>query len=93
MNCEKDDIAVMVHSEFPENVGTMYRILQLDRWAGGDWKCELLTSAMTQEGPANPGEIVWALDADLRPIRNSGEDAKDETLQWKEVPAKQKEPA
>jgi hypothetical protein len=32
-------------------------------------------------------------DERLRPIRDPGEDAKDETLQWKEVPTKQKEPA
>ena len=36
-------------------------------------------------------ELIWA-DRDLRPIRDPGEDAQDETLQWLPVPG-QKVPA
>jgi hypothetical protein len=89
MNCRKGDLAVMVHSEFPENVGTMYRVLTLDRWDSGDWKCEALTSVATDEGRLAPGSTVWALDADLRPIRDPGDDARDETLNWLPVPHKE----
>jgi hypothetical protein len=38
-------------------------------------------------------EINGVADLALRPIRDPGEDAKDETIQWKEVPTKQKDPA
>jgi hypothetical protein len=39
------------------------------------------------------GALVEAADSSLRPIRDPGEDAQDETLLWKQVPQPEKESA
>lgn len=90
MRCEKDDIAVMVRSDFPENIGTLYRVIAYQPIRdAGDWKVKTVSRVQTNCGPVGPGEYVWAFDTDLRPIRDPGDDAQDESLLWLPVPTKE----
>ena len=59
------------------------------------WLCEL-QSPMTVPlagGLSCSARYVCIRDAALRPIRDTGDDAQDETLQWLPVPSKMVEPA
>lgn len=89
MNCKQGDLAVMVRSDYEENVGALFEVLEYSPWRGHDWKCTNITRAMTAEGWQKPGAVNWAIDADLRPIRDPGDDAVDETLLWVPSPAKE----
>jgi hypothetical protein len=44
-------------------------------------------------GRVPAGTIVYAMDSILRPIRDPGDDAQDETLSWLPVPSTEKEAA
>lgn len=89
MNCKPGDLAVMVRSDFPENIGRLLRVIVADSWDGHDWSCEACCRVMTSRGWRKAGASVLALDSDLRPIRDPGDDAKDETLEWLPVPSKE----
>ena len=93
MNCKPGDLAVMVRSEFQRNIGCLFLVVDAHRCDTGEWRCEAVTDCDTSEGRRKAGTIVWALDSRLRPIRNPGEEAQDETLQWLPVPSTEKEAA
>jgi hypothetical protein len=87
MNCKPGDLAVVVST-----LG--YPIL--NRCLGAVVKVVRVSEVRRPFGPmwdVEHHDMERVADACLRPIRDPGEDAKDETLQWKEVPTKQKEPA
>lgn len=100
MNCKPGDLAVIVKSR-AGNEGRFVEVVNGDvERLPGDlgmasfgplWRVRSYGSIRSSWGWLHE-EFAFP-DAWLRPIRNPGEDAKDETLQWKEVPAKQKEPA
>jgi hypothetical protein len=94
VNCKPGDLAVVVRSTVPQNLGRVFRVTrfvgQVNGWEGEDrWAIDADRPLIGVRG----GRSWSARDSNLRPIRDPGEDAKDETLQWKEVPTKQKEPA
>jgi hypothetical protein len=89
VNCKPGDLARIV---YPDQ-------LVRDRWV-------TVTELSPQSTPANPAwcyEGPLIIDPDiriplgalydfwLRPIRDPGDDARDETLQWLDVPSKQPE--
>lgn len=99
MRCAPGQLAMVV---FGENIGAVVRVLRassLERlvqitsgYDGRVWDCEALSrlkmwrGGFIQEKDAEPGAHVQFHDAHLRPLRDPGEDARDETLEWKEVP-------
>lgn len=80
MNCKPGDLAVMTASDFPRNVGALFRVIGTYRCDPGDWYVEALSACDGSLGPISPGDKVWATDSCLRPIRDN--DGEDETLQW-----------
>jgi hypothetical protein len=76
MNCKPGDLAVMIRSSHPLNVGRLFEVLDKYRCDPGEWRCRALSRVTdTDCGPAKAGVVVWADDAGLRPIRpNEGED-------------------
>jgi hypothetical protein len=94
MNCKPGDLAVIVTADTTDEAALLGKIIRVT-------KLSLLSDSGANpcweyDGPrlhCYGREIHGVADLALRPIRDPGEDAKDETIQWKEVPTKQKEPA
>lgn len=102
MNCKPGDLAVVVREDpgCEENIGAFLRVLDADLCAPGEWRCVceyrslMCLSVVTNTiSPTKPGEEVWFMDSQLRPIRDPGEDAVDETLEWLPAPPREKETA
>jgi hypothetical protein len=83
MNCKPGDLAVVVRARFEADtplVGRVRRVtvLTTPSWTGSPrwlYEGERLT--------LKNGEVINCLaDAALRPIRDPGEDARDESLAW-----------
>lgn len=100
MNCKPGDLAIIVRAYCPENVGLL--VLVCPEWASTKYGHTWLTRS------ARPTPTVWSNDmirgststlgyvpdAWLRPIRDPGEDATDETLAWLPVrTTRESEPA
>jgi hypothetical protein len=91
MNCEAGDIARVTRGP---NRDRLVRVLQRCavhiEFALGEpcWDCENLQwmEDTTSGARMPPGSIGYCEDAWLRPIRDPGEDARDETLTWRDVP-------
>lgn len=62
---------------------------------GHVWLCRLVTASRGIDDVTGkaaylmPGDEVWVADKYLRPIRDPGDDAVDETLQWLPSPSKE----
>lgn len=88
MNCKPGDLAVIVKSLSPdgaEHIGKIVRCVQVvdhDAWATDP--VLIFSSGF--------GPILW-FDRHLRPIRDPGPDAVDETLEWLPVLTKEGQPA
>lgn len=92
MNCKPGDLAVIVRCErsyCKAHLGKIVRCIQLESCDEGSmhWATDPKLYA-TDDGL----EIVWA-DEVLRPIRDPGDDATDETLTWLPVPSRERETA
>lgn len=93
MNCKPGDLAIFVRSS-AGNEGAIVRCIRLatedelrnwqhTRWDGPVW---LIDHPIPRVGPNNyPAPL--AKDRNLRPIRDPGDDARDETLNWLKVPS------
>jgi len=80
MNCRPGDLAVVVKTRpgGEAYLGRICRVLTLAERSPDLWRVEYR------------GEGDWyALDENLRPIRDPGDDATDETLDWLPVPHKE----
>lgn len=91
MNCKPGDLAVIIRSE-AGNEGKILRVIrfvgEVPGWVGSDrWETDTLV----------PGKLGgWSCavqDSNLRPIRDPGDDAVDETLQRLPAPHRAKETA
>lgn len=81
MNCKPGDLAVIVSSQRgPKPIGSIVRILL----RGPDW----LGHATWLTTGARDGSD-WHRDCVLRPIRDPGDDAQDESLSWLPVPSRE----
>ena len=104
MNCKPGDLAVRVqafHDSFVK-VGSVVRCVELNDFtvvlrgsagspgieATNTWNIEWRGRTRTQGGL-----LLSIPDEHLRPIRDPGEDAQDESLQWLPVPSTEKEAA
>jgi hypothetical protein len=104
MNCKPGDLAVIVASDFQQNIGRLVQVIRADTvyCFGPEWECECLSSVYVEDNDitgecfgefwANAGRAVSIPDADLRPIRDPGDDARDESLLWLPVPTTTKKP-
>lgn len=92
MNCKPGDIARVVAD--CANRDALLQVLDSVDCEPGYWRCKALQS-MTgylghhMAGVYPPGTIGWEKDINLRPIRDPGDDAKDETLEWLPVPSRE----
>lgn len=97
LNCRPGDLAVIVRSA-AGNEGKIVQCIELDRfmrwqslggkeWTAPGWRVDQVLRG-TGGTPDN-----WIEDSLLRPIRDPGEDAQDETLLWIPVPSASKEVA
>lgn len=89
MNCKPGDLAVVVGGRFPQNVGKLVRVIEPQPGRSGAWLVECLASMASTYGVLSAGAIATCFDAQLRPIRDPGDDAVDETLQWLPAPSKE----
>lgn len=92
MRCKVGDLCVMIQSDYVENIGKLFKTIK-KTGEENYWEVESICSARNGFGMQPPGTLGEARDSDLRPIRDPGDDAKDQTLEWLPVPSKQKEHA
>lgn len=96
MNCKPGELAVIVKS-WAGNEGKIVRCLRINEWRSRQpsrlstgeifppeptWDIDRVITA--QDGSA----VAYADDSQLRPLRDPGDDATDETLEWLPVPGK-----
>lgn len=87
MNCQVGDTArIIFNTQFPENEGKLVHVDELSQ-IPGYWKvttlCRISTSHSQYDSSryeVPPGHVLHMRDSILRPIRDRGDDAVDETL-------------
>ena len=88
MNCKPGDLAVIVDTQDPrwlKDIGRLVNILE-PFGDGVSW----FISPVDGRGFEMSGRVLQRMceyDKNLRPIRDPGDDAQDETLQWLPVPS------
>lgn len=91
LNCKQGDLAIITSSA-AGNEGKIVRCIRfigkVHGWDGTDrWEID-------QENRGTwGGRTMTCRDSRMRPIRDPGEDAKDETLNWLPVPSRDEVPA
>lgn len=107
LNCKPGDLAVIVKDDFPENLGKFVHVIcfadpeyypKLDGESPNQWECKPSSTLMAWDDRnwryrSSSTALVSIADECLRPIRDPGDDAVDETLLLKPVPFPQLEPA
>lgn len=92
MNCKQGDLAIIVRS-YQGNEGRIVRCLRFVpdfRWEkGGEPTWQIDVALNTVHSDAR----YFVADCQLRPIRDPGDDAKDETLNWLPAPMRDEVPA
>lgn len=91
MNCKPGDLAIIVKTGTGKNVGKIVRVLRKAAFDGlvkpdGGTRYGVVWQTDTNLEAFNGTRHPYALDEYLRPIRDPGDDAQDETLQWLPVP-------
>ena len=85
MNCKPGDLAIVVGGDplVPPPLGAIVRVTVLNYIFSDCWE--------TDPPIFDPSgrHFIVIQDAHLRPIRNPGDDAQDETLTWLPVPQKE----
>lgn len=96
MNCKPGDLAVFVRSH-AGNEGHIVRCLRLAEasdftawrvFAGPSTGQVWLIEGLVRVNPSGR-KAPFAQDKNLRPIRDPGDDATDETLEWLDVPGRE----
>ena len=81
MNCKPGDLAVIVRSHDERNIGRLVKVLRpYERRVDPSWwiSSESVLHGVFSDWP--PGAEVGMYDTHMRPIRDPGDDAKDELL-------------
>ncbi len=91
LRCKPGDLAVIVRARSANNPN-VGRFVQVEKWdrAESSW----IVTAMSWVGVLRNGRVVMKPpgdqglvdDENLRPIRDPGDDARDESLDWLDVP-------
>jgi hypothetical protein len=86
MNCEPGDLAIIVRSIY-SNHGALVRGEDAKLADPGEWRVTTLSTIKACWIPCNsilveipPGSEAWIQDSDLKPLRDPGPEAIDETL-------------
>lgn len=87
MNCKPGDTARIIFTpEFPENEGKLVHVNSATQLPGY-WNCTILCAFTSTQSAFDstkkinpPGTILFIADIIMRPIRDPGEDAVDETI-------------
>lgn len=97
LNCKQGELAVIVKSFAPSNIGKIVRCMEfcadgvaLAHWkkTGPVWRIDQDTVWASQKG--DQLRLPYASDTCLRPLRDS--DGQDETLQWAGLPQPVQQP-
>lgn len=95
MNCKPGDLAVIVSCQdsfWAKDIGRLVTVVRA--WGDGvSWLIKPIDGRGFVTADGRRVEMAGDYDSNLRPIHDPGEDARDETLEWLPVPAKQTEPA
>lgn len=83
LNCKPGDLAIVVSGRPVENLGRVIRVIEIKPIA--------YLMAWSFEGDLLDVDMVD--DSCLKPLRDPGDDARDETLMWLPVPSTTKEAA
>ena len=95
LNCKPGDLVVVVRSTLnPQTIGFITTVVKYEanpRTGEHAWRVS----------PPLPGQPIywegamrvtdWVVDRNLKPLRNPGEDARDETLDWLPLPVTTKD--
>jgi hypothetical protein len=97
LRCKPGDLAVIVDNDHGQ-VGHYVHVREqytgvLLRDPGVWWVCAAHGAIRTVYGFKPAGSLVVIHDSALRPIRDPGEDAQDETLDWLPVPQQERSTA
>jgi hypothetical protein len=92
LNCKPGDLARYV-GKVPANIGRFVRTVEFVKEPSQKWPGVIVPSWSVNPPLYMPDGSRARLVADrlLRPIRDPGEDARDETLSWLPVPTKNTE--
>ena len=88
-NCKPGDLAVVVKAKHSRHIGSLVRVIGKSEFPHSSGLFSWLAVGKI-DGVEKAGA---APDAWLRPIRDPGDDAKDETLNWLPVPMRDEVPA
>lgn len=86
MNCKPGDLALVVRPSKTDNPPHIGALVEIDR------HCDVFPGCWRLNPPVidlRDGREVSVPDDALRPIRDPGDDAKDETLSWLPVPIRE----
>lgn len=84
MNCKPQELAIVVRTRCGNQVGKIVRCVRPIRFIFSDM--EETDCWITEPMLTNGRREVPCPDSWLRPIRDPGDDARDETLLWKPTP-------
>jgi hypothetical protein len=96
MRCKVGDLAVITSGgRYPENIDRLVEVISLWRgervcgvlYASGDWVVRGIGGDLRYLNGWARDSV--ARDCVLRPIRDPGDDARDETLEWLPVPSRE----
>lgn len=102
MNCKPGDLAITVGSVSGKQDGRLVEVLRaanpkdVKEWEPAAWFVKVLGSPLhmvAASGESAPFSYCAIRDCNLRPIRDPGDDATDETLTWLPVPSCERETA
>jgi hypothetical protein len=99
MNCKPGDLARTIDAGASEGVGLWVIVIddygipsKALRYVGQTlWVCESASGGKLPDSHGRQHDRLLIPDGALRPIRDPGDDAQDETLQWLPVPSQHKE--
>lgn len=84
MNCKPGDLAVVVRGK---NCGVLVDVIEPHWFFQGVWKVRVHADVLVDLGTVvRKGSVTGCADGSLRPIRDPGPEAQDETLSWLPVP-------
>lgn len=98
LRCKPGDRAFLVKCDVPEDIGKVCLVLRStdQGFDGHEWLCRFegrVVGYDVETGEQHRTRGCFVPDAWLRPIRDPGDDAQDETLTWLPVPTTEVVPA
>lgn len=89
MNCKPGDAAMVVRVHDPKNSWMLGQVVVCKQLVTEKGVAMWLLEEAIEEPAPSPWAWDCVADACLRPIRDPGDDAQDETLSWLPVPSRE----